>query len=524
MNRSDWILVFVSTLLFVVLVLPLRACLVDDSYIHIQYARNLAETGELSFNRGDPTYGATSPLWVFVLSIVYRLGGDLLFWCRALSWIFAVATIALLYRVVGFVTGRRGPAFAAALVMAAEAWFVRWSAVGMETSFAVFMVLAVCAASFRVMRSYAGSTLFGLVLFLTVLSRPEAMALVPLALVVFLTRRGRPLPVRFAWFAVFVVCFGVWLLVIKRHTGTYFPLTAGAKQGMPVLSAALLVRIIVPVKIMGVTLAVPWMALVACLVIGLAAYRSLLFFFAPARGERSPGAAGGPIGDQDRRAPILLALLWAFALPIVYVLFDFQILSRYLVPVSPLVVLLGVVGMTNVMDRYIPHRPVRWLVLASFTVIVIIQNVTFYALYVVEPTREFSHGIHDVLVPMGRWLAENTDTAAVVACPDIGAVGYTSQRRVLDLGGLVTPEINSMRQTIDVERIIAEGLYLDFEPDFLVDRSAEPARFDGRTIRGVRFTEVMRGTVANLGIRKPDPVVYVLYRLERDGRTGGDDG
>lgn len=521
MSRSDWILVFVSALLFVVLVLPLRTCLVDDTYIHTQYARNLAEAGELSFNRGDPTYGATSPLWVFVLSIVCRLGGDPLFWCRALSWVFAVATIALLYRIVMFVTGRRGPAFAAALVMAAEAWFVRWSAVGMETSFAVFMVLAVCASSFRVMRSYTRSALFGLLLTLAVLSRPEAMLLVPLALFVFLPGRGRPPLVRFAWLAVFVVCFGVWLLVIKRHTGTYLPLTAGAKQGRPVLSAALLVRIIVPVKIMGITLAVPWMALAVCLLAGLAADRSPLSFFAPARGERVNGAAAGPAGAVDRRAGMLLALLWVFALPIVYVMFDFQVLSRYLVPVSPVVVLLGIVGITNVMDRYTTRHRARWLALTAFTAIVVIQNVTFYGLFVVGPTREFSRGIREVLVPMGRWLADNTDASAVVACPDIGAIGYASRRRVLDLGGLVTPEINRMRQTIDVERIIAEGLYLDFEPDFLVDRSAEPARFDGRTIGDVRFTALMRGTVDNLGMRKPNPVVYALYRLERRRGAGG---
>jgi len=105
-----------------------------------------------------------------------------------------------------------------------------------------------------------------------------------------------------------------------------------------------------------------------------------------------------------------------------------------------------------------------------------------------------------------------------VATPDIGAVGYYSGRRVLDLGGLVTPEINDMRRRVDVERIIEEGLYLRFRPDYLVDRSEIPMRFAGRTIEGVRFIPVMEGRVENLGIRKPDPVQYVLYRLERAER------
>jgi hypothetical protein len=141
--------------------------------------------------------------------------------------------------------------------------------------------------------------------------------------------------------------------------------------------------------------------------------------------------------------------------------------------------------------------------------------VIFYAVVVVPPTREFSRGLEDVIGGMGVWLSRNSAPDAVVAAPDIGAIGYYSGRRVLDLGGLVTPEINEMRQGMDVERIIEEGLYLRFDPDYLLDRSVTPARFAGRTIEGIRFVPVMEGVVGNLGIRQPDPVHYVLYRLER---------
>ena len=70
-----------------------------------------------------------------------------------------------------------------------------------------------------------------------------------------------------------------------------------------------------------------------------------------------------------------------------------------------------------------------------------------------------------------------------------------------------------MRSSMDIERIITEGLFLKFGPDYLVDRSTEPARFESAVIRGVRYEEVMRGRVERLGIRKPQPVTYVLYRL-----------
>lgn len=505
--------VLAAAVLFVVLAMPLRSSLVDDTYIHLQYARNLAEAGEFSFNRGDPTYGATSPLWVFILSAVYRLGGDLEFFCRVLSWASTIAIIVLVYSLTARIAGR-GAAACAALITAADAWLVRWTAVGMETSFAAFMVLAALMASFSAMRSYTRSLIFGLFLLFAVLSRPEAMLLVPLALFVFATAGGRRPGIRLAWLLLFVVCFAAWLVVVKRHTGTYLPLTAGAKQGRPVLSTLIFGRALIPLKIMGVTLALPWISLILSIVTGLVRDRSLVSCFAgrPVYGE---------MNAVDLRAGILLSLLWAFALPVLYVLFDFQVLSRYLVPVSPAVVVLGVAGAARLAGRITGRPGIRKIALSSFAAVVVVQNVIFYAVVVVPPTREFSQGMRDVLVPMGEWLRTNTDETAVVAVPDIGAVGYTSRRRVLDLGGLVTPEINRMRRTIDVDRIIGEGLYLDLGPDFLIDRSTEPLRFDGSIIRDVRFVALMQGTVANLGIRQPYPVVYVLYRLEREGYGGG---
>ena len=98
--------------------------------------------------------------------------------------------------------------------------------------------------------------------------------------------------------------------------------------------------------------------------------------------------------------------------------------------------------------------------------------------------------------------------------PDIGAVGYYSQRRILDLGGLVSPEINSIRRKVDYEDMLAKGLYLKFRPDYLVDRSPVDKRFADVVIKGNRFVPLKEGRIATLGIRKRGPFIYVLYRIE----------
>jgi hypothetical protein len=201
------------------------------------------------------------------------------------------------------------------------------------------------------------------------------------------------------------------------------------------------------------------------------------------------------------------------------VIFDFHVLSRYLLPVFPAIIAVGLTGAARLFGGAGKKTMRRAIVIIAGAAMM--QSLVFYFTVVVRPTREFSRGLDEVIVPMGRWLADNSPPGSVVASPDIGAIGYFSGREVLDLGGLVTPEINDMRRRIDVERIIDEGLYLDLGADYLVDRHHVPRRFDGSVIRGVLFTAMKEGVVSNLGIRSPDPVYYTLYRLEPAGEVDG---
>jgi hypothetical protein len=505
MQRKDIRNVTLGAVLFAVLLLPLRDTVVDDTFIHLQYARNLAAAGELSFNRGDPTYGATSPLWVGILALSAKAGGDLLVWCRVFAWLFAAASIALVYRITASGGGGPWTPLAAALMLASEAWFVRWSAVGMETSFAVFMTLVVVDLARSAARSAGRSALLGAALFLAALSRPEALLLVPLAAAAFLFAKGTPR--RFAFLLVFAPLFAAWLFVIHRHTGSFFPLTAGAKQGAVDFSPAVLRRALIPARIMGATVLFPWIALLAGLAAGTLR-------------RRSPGYYLSESGSLREEPGVLLMLLWVFALPVAYVALDFQVLSRYLVPIVPAVIVLGVTAWRKLAAGVVASSRARRAAIAIFAALAILQSVVFYELVVVPPTLSFSQALETMLGGMGRWLEKNTPEDALVAAPDIGVIGYYSHRRILDLGGLVTPEINRMRKEIDVDRIIEEGLYLRYHPDYLVDRDAFPERFSREVIKGVFFEPVMKGEVPNLGIRKPEPVTYVLYRLEPAGEAG----
>ena len=42
---------------------PLRHHVVDDTFVHLQFARHLAQGSGPVFNPGEHVYGCTSPLW-----------------------------------------------------------------------------------------------------------------------------------------------------------------------------------------------------------------------------------------------------------------------------------------------------------------------------------------------------------------------------------------------------------------------------------------------------------------------------
>ena len=72
----------------------------DDAYIHLNYIKNLAETGSLSFNPGELSTGTSSPLWVALIAPFYKLGFDPYWTVITLSFVL----LALIAHFTGLIT------------------------------------------------------------------------------------------------------------------------------------------------------------------------------------------------------------------------------------------------------------------------------------------------------------------------------------------------------------------------------------------------------------------------------------
>jgi hypothetical protein len=474
---------------------PLRGGFTDDGFIHVQYARNLMTRGEYSFNPGETSFGTTSPLWVMLLAVIAKpAGGEeaLVGTGKSLSWLAALAAVWVLHRVMIAMGASRRIALFAALAFAADVWLVRWGALGMESSLAACLAALVVGASRRAYDERRAAAAFGAAAALGALVRPELYLAIPVYLAGALTRRPLPAPRTCATALLVAGALVVpWLGFAKWHIGSFLPNTAGAKSGGLVTDpVAFAQKLIVPVKIIAAAQGVA----VAAMLIDLVRSRRRAFVLAP---------------------EFRFAALWMAALPLAYVAADIQILSRYLLLVTPAVCVGGWMAIDSMTSAAAPRRRAR-VALAGVAAALVV-NAVVYARVVLPPSRAFSEDLQVNMAGLARFLRSQAGPGEVVAAADIGYLAFYSGCRVLDLGGLVEPEMGRRLERHDYEDIVARGLYFDVpgypRVDYLVDREPVAERFDGRVVNGHRFEAIYLTTVRNLGIRKPGAYYYTLYRV-----------
>jgi hypothetical protein len=127
-----------------------------------------------------------------------------------------------------------------------------------------------------------------------------------------------------------------------------------------------------------------------------------------------------------------------------------------------------------------------WIGGASVTVCLgIILLLSLNAAWTFVSTYETAYyaGARDrVYRDVGRWLAENSNPDASVAMTEVGTIGYFSQRRIIDLMGLVTYELRDLPKQGDYHATIDA-----LRPDYIVAARGLPPDpnldgFDGYSV------------------------------------------
>jgi len=416
----------------------------DDAWIHQTYARNLVAMGQWAYRPGQPSAGSTSPLWTLLLSIGYWLGLDFRLWTYLLGFLALLATAWGVYRLgQRLFSDRPAIAFLAALSVATE-WHLVWAAAsGMETLLFTALSLTLLDAFLAGedhLRSWFGIGLLGGLLTLT---RPEGMvllALIGLARLMADRRRktegeGRtPMAARhsfsFRW--AIAVGLGFALLIVpylafNRASGAgWLPNTFYAKQQeyAVLLAEPYLLRL---ARLVATTWVGPQVLLVPGFVWMVYQYLS----------PHSPPLIGEGKGERSAWLPLawwaMFLALYAWRLPVAYQH------GRYLIPSIPILLLYGVAGTTALIR---PASPRLWPRLVGRTVIGALVVVALVFLgrggwaYAVDVQI-----VNTEMVAAGLWLRDHVPSDTLVAAHDIGAIGYYAEQPLIDLAGLVTPEV-----------------------------------------------------------------------------------
>ncbi len=163
----------------------------DDAFIHLRYADNLFRTHLITYDGVHPNYGASSLLYVYLLSSLrtFTATPDLPRILSSCVHVLLVAGLVLLFvrsiprearlaRLLGLIT----------LIIFVAPSAVRWLDDGMETGLALCLVAALCWITFRQSTRPAttGLQYFAFVIlgFFTVLLRTELILLCGLSFVI----------------------------------------------------------------------------------------------------------------------------------------------------------------------------------------------------------------------------------------------------------------------------------------------------------------------------------------------------
>jgi len=395
----------------------------DDAWIYQTYARNLAQFGEWAFVPGTPSGGSTGPLWVLLLSAGYRARADHFIWSYLLGYasLFAIG-----------LTGIRGVqslrpklkklALAAGAVLVFE-WHLVWAAVsGMETALAALLTTGVLVYLLQQRISPRAWLLLGTVIGISVWVRPDGLLLLGPAVFALLLETRKPRKTRFRDGALmaagFAVPFGLYLLFNQAIAGTVWPNTFYAKQAeyaelqsIP-LPARYAQQLIQPLTGVGIVL-LPGFIFALISAIRQQQWKQLAAFL------------------------WMLGYLGTFAirLPVTYQH------GRYAMPAMPIFFILGLAGTLEWVQKYRGAAAVLYRVLAkTWLVLSLLVTGMFWFLGAKAFTSDVTF-IEDEMVSTARWVAAHTEPDSRIAAHDIGALGYFGEREIIDLAGLVSPDV-----------------------------------------------------------------------------------
>jgi len=389
----------------------------DDAWIHQTYARNLGLHGVMAFSPGRPSTGSTSFGWTVLLAAGYWLKVPFFFWTYLWGGIFTIATAFLAACLSQNYFGHFRNAVIVAVICILE-WHLAWAAEsGMEVGLFTFLTLL-----FLLIINRDGSPLLlGALSGIIILVRPEGMILALLYGFKLILTQQRKIARILIDGAVFLLTLSVivspWIVFNLTYSHRPFPSTVTAKF---------------------LAYGYPWSLWKSIQFL----WGVFIYFLNGPLLLIIPGAAFviyNTVRTKDTR--LFYSLAWFFTIIVLYaialpVLIDH---GRYIMPLIPLAIIYGIEGFKRLLEKFFDASLLRiivWIFLFGMIFLLWINGATDFAYRI--------RILDTVHMQAAQWINANTSQDTVLATHDIGIIGYHTERQIVDLAGLVTPDFPIM--------------------------------------------------------------------------------
>lgn len=411
----------------------------DDVYIHFQFAKKFSQGEGLSYNDNKPTPGSTSPAWTILISLIYQLVKNPIIIAKSLSALFFVLSGIMTYFIGERLLKSSKWALLATLVVLLTGRF-GWSALsGMEVTFFTFTFLVFVYLLIKRKSIYLQAFVLGLASTI----RPEGYLLFAFFIIVRLMKLLKTcefcqLPKRsflkctsyqilkkiiISCF-IYVLIISPYLIFTYKTTGRFLTntFTAQSRTGLGLVDK------------------------LGAMFRYIKSYLYLLATDNPAVFLLIPLGIWSVVKQKKISKSIFLYIVLiavGFPLGASVLAPNLRHHGRYIMPFVPIYVLVAFLGLKSIVRSGKAHKVDKSFI--SLLLKFIVGAILFYSTastFLWANTFGWNiRNINNVQIKLGKWIENNLPQDAIVAVNDIGAIKYYSQNEIIDLIGLVSPEV-----------------------------------------------------------------------------------
>ncbi|HMS64063.1 MAG TPA: hypothetical protein PKD83_02280 [Ignavibacteria bacterium] len=404
----------------------------DDPWIHLTFAKNLTQYFSFSYFKDQiVTAGSTSPLYTFIVAIGFLITSKEMILSYFLGISFFVLGATAFYK-LSLVEFNKEYFFALSCtgLFVADKWLNFISISGMETTMFI-LILVLTAYFYRTRNAVPFAVMLGLIMW----TRPDG--------------------------ATFIIAIILDYILVKIYSAKDLKLnlftSADLKKILLIFAGLVGLYFIMNYVLSGSILP--------------NTYNAKLTYYTPEYRDRTDFIKYEVWNYFKAGSYYVLMIGFLFSVlkllydiytrkynqNTVYILFIIGLVfvywlklpyaarfGRYMMPVIPFFILVSVIGfrdLARLFNRFAESSLFANIVFYIFIGLVLFMGVKDYTdareLYAVE-----SRYIYSRQVKAAYWLRDNTTESDVVGTHDIGAIGYYSNRKIIDLAGLVTPEFS----------------------------------------------------------------------------------